>query len=69
MVSHSKRKTDMNQDDRTQPKDAGKKSREQRLREQLRANLQRRKAQTRARRSGSPDERPEGLEAGKSASD
>jgi hypothetical protein len=69
MVSHSKRKTDMNQDDRTRPKDAGKESREQRLREQLRANLQRRKAQTRARRSGSADERPEGLEAGKSASD
>ncbi len=41
-------------------KDAGRKAR---LAEQLRANLQRRKAQARARRSGDADQRPEGLDA------
>jgi len=34
-----------------------------RLAEELRANLQRRKAQTRSRRTGEADERPEGLGA------
>ena len=34
-----------------------------RLAEQLRANLQRRKAQSRARREGAADERPEGIAA------
>ncbi len=37
--------------------------RKARLAEELRANLQRRKAQTRARRTGDADERPEGLPA------
>ena len=38
-----------------------------RLAEQLRANLQKRKAQTRARRLGDADQRPEGIVADKSA--
>jgi hypothetical protein len=38
-----------------------------RLAEELRANLQKRKAQTRARRQGDADQRPEGIAAGKSA--
>ena len=37
--------------------------RKARLAEELRANLQRRKAQARARRDGGADERPEGLGA------
>jgi hypothetical protein len=37
--------------------------RKARLAEELRANLQRRKAQTRSRRTGEADERPEGLDA------
>ena len=37
--------------------------REQRLKAQLRANLQRRKVQTRARREGEADERPGDLSA------
>ena len=36
-----------------------------RLAEQLRANLQKRKAQTRARRLGDADQRPEGIAADK----
>jgi hypothetical protein len=35
--------------------------RKARLAEALRANLQKRKAQTRSRRAGEPDARPEGL--------
>ncbi len=42
-----------------------KKHREDRLAEQLRANLQKRKAQARSRRSGEPDQRPDGLTASK----
>ncbi|MFA6157891.1 hypothetical protein [Mesorhizobium sp.] len=42
-----------------------KKGREGRLAEQLRANLQKRKAQARSRRSGEPDQRPDGLTASK----
>jgi hypothetical protein len=38
-----------------------------RLAEQLRANLQKRKAQTRARRLGDADQRPEGVVAAKPA--
>jgi len=38
-----------------------------RLAEQLRANLQKRKAQTRARRLGDADQRPEGIGADKPA--
>ncbi|PHP65456.1 hypothetical protein CSC94_19050 [Zhengella mangrovi] len=38
-------------------------ARRKRLADQLRANLQRRKAQSRARRSGEPDTRPAGLAA------
>ena len=41
--------------------------RKARLAEELRANLQRRKAQSRSRRTGGADERPEGLAAGGSA--
>ena len=37
--------------------------RKDRLAEALRANLQKRKAQARSRRTGSADERPEGLPA------
>jgi hypothetical protein len=37
--------------------------RKTRLAEQLRANLQKRKAQTRSRRTGSADQRPDGLGA------
>lgn len=47
------------------PKPAGKANRKARLAEELRANLARRKAQARSRRTGGPDERPEGLAAGK----
>lgn len=43
----------------------GKKAREARLAEQLRANLQRRKQQARSRRTGAADERPEGIAAAK----
>ena len=45
---------------------AGKAARQARLAEELRANLARRKAQARSRRTGGADERPEGLAAGKS---
>ncbi|MGB3390147.1 MAG: hypothetical protein WBA88_19435 [Pseudaminobacter sp.] len=38
-------------------------ARKARLAEQLRANLQRRKAQARARRTGEADDRPEGITA------
>jgi hypothetical protein len=42
---------------------AGKADRKARLAEELRANLARRKAQARSRRTGGADERPEGLGA------
>lgn len=42
---------------------AKKTSRKDRLAEQLRSNLQKRKAQSRSRRTGDADERPEGLQA------
>jgi hypothetical protein len=38
-------------------------ARKARLAEQLRANLQKRKAQARARRTGEADNRPEGIKA------
>lgn len=38
-------------------------TRKDRLAEQLRANLQKRKAQSRSRRTGDADQRPEGLPA------
>ena len=41
----------------------GKADRKARLAEQLRANLQKRKAQARARRPGDADQRPEGISA------
>ncbi|MFU0503911.1 hypothetical protein [Pseudaminobacter sp. NGMCC 1.201702] len=44
---------------------AEKQARKARLAEQLRANLQKRKAQARARRTGEADNRPEGIEAAK----
>ncbi|MCI5074273.1 MAG: hypothetical protein MRY80_04480 [Oricola sp.] len=40
-----------------------KSDREERLAQQLRANLARRKAQARAKRAGDADSRPEGLNA------
>jgi len=39
--------------------------RKTRLAEQLRANLQKRKAQSRSRRTGEADQRPDGLTASK----
>ncbi|WP_245490489.1 hypothetical protein [Mesorhizobium sp. M7A.F.Ca.US.011.01.1.1] len=39
--------------------------RKDRLAEQLRANLQKRKAQSRSRRTGDADQRPDGLAASK----
>ena len=46
----------------TTPKKGGR-DRKARLAEELRANLLKRKAQARSRRSGQADQRPEGLEA------
>ncbi|MER8376090.1 hypothetical protein [Mesorhizobium sp. M1406] len=40
-------------------------NRQDRLAEQLRANLQKRKAQSRSRRAGDADQRPDGLGAAK----
>ena len=49
---------------KTSPPEAAKKpDRKARLAEELRANLQRRKAQARSRRTGGADERPDGLTA------
>ena len=49
---------------KTSPPEAVKKpDRKARLAEELRANLQRRKAQARSRRTGGADERPDGLTA------
>lgn len=46
-----------------EPKGAGEKGRKSKLAEALRANLARRKAQSRSRRTGAADERPDGLAA------
>ncbi|TPK94598.1 hypothetical protein FJ934_14645 [Mesorhizobium sp. B2-4-12] len=46
------------------PKNSGT-DRKTRLAEQLRANLQKRKAQSRSRRTGEADQRPDGLTASK----
>jgi hypothetical protein len=43
--------------------------RKARLAEELRANLQKRKAQTRSRRTGEADSRPEGINPGSDAQD
>ncbi|RWO86008.1 hypothetical protein [Mesorhizobium sp.] len=52
--------------DKAIPSDKGgpstKADRKTRLAEQLRANLQKRKAQSRSRRTGGADKRPDGLE-------
>jgi len=48
-------------------RETGDQRRAARLAEQLRANLMRRKAQTRARRDGAPDLRPEGIGAAEEA--
>ena len=45
------------------PPPSAKQRREARLAEELRANLQKRKAQARSRRTGEADERPDGLGA------
>jgi len=49
--------------DREKTPESPAEERRRRLAEELRANLQRRKAQARARRSGESDGRPEGLPA------
>jgi hypothetical protein len=51
----------MTDDARKSQKSDAKAKQKDRLGEQLRANLQRRKAQTRARRTGAADQRPEGI--------
>ena len=48
-------------DDKTVSPKKGGTDRKSRLAEQLRANLQKRKAQLRSRRTGEADERPDGL--------
>lgn len=48
-------------DDKTNPAKKGGADRKGRLAEQLRANLQKRKAQLRSRRTGDADLRPDGL--------
>lgn len=50
-------------DDKANPPKKAEAGRKGRLAEALRANLQKRKAQARLRRTGSADERPEGLPA------
>ncbi|CAN7716905.1 hypothetical protein [Mesorhizobium sp. LjRoot246] len=47
------------------PAKKGGANRQDRLAEQLRANLQKRKAQSRSRRTGEADQRPDGLAASK----
>ncbi|MFC3321055.1 hypothetical protein [Mesorhizobium cantuariense] len=47
------------------PAKKGGANRKDRLAEQLRANLQKRKAQSRSRRTGDADQRPDGLAASK----
>ncbi|MEW6629316.1 MAG: hypothetical protein AB1440_00445 [Pseudomonadota bacterium] len=55
---------------RENPPKKGDGERKDRLAEALRANLQKRKAQTRSRRAGDADKRPEGLaSAGKMQKD
>jgi hypothetical protein len=51
--------------DQTIPAKKGGTDRKGRLAEQLRANLQKRKAQSRSRRVGDADQRPDGLTASK----
>jgi hypothetical protein len=51
--------------DKTIPPKSSGTIRKDRLAEQLRANLQKRKAQSRSRRSGDADQRPDGLGAAK----
>ena len=52
-------------DNKTIPLKKGGANRKDRLAEQLRANLQKRKAQSRSRRTGEADLRPDGLAASK----
>ncbi|AZO56441.1 MULTISPECIES: hypothetical protein [unclassified Mesorhizobium] len=51
--------------DTTNPPKSSGTTRKDRLAEQLRANLQKRKAQSRSRRTGGADQRPDGLGAAK----
>jgi len=51
--------------DKTIPAKKGGTDRKDRLAEQLRANLQKRKAQSRSRRTGEADQRPDGLGSAK----
>ena len=48
---------------KSDPQATARQRREARLAEELRANLQKRKAQARSRRTGAADERPDGLAA------
>ncbi|MBZ9796814.1 hypothetical protein [Mesorhizobium sp. ES1-4] len=50
---------------KTNPPKNSETTRKNRLAEQLRANLQKRKAQSRSRRTGEADQRPDGLGAAK----
>lgn len=59
----------MNEDDTHDEKQNQADRRNKRLAEQLRANLARRKAQTRSRRAGDADERNTGITAGKDDTD
>ncbi|QKC79030.1 hypothetical protein [Mesorhizobium erdmanii] len=51
--------------DKANPAKKGGTDRKDRLAEQLRANLQKRKAQSRSRRIGEADQRPDGLASAK----
>ena len=52
---------DVNQQDKPTPQAGDRDRKKERLAAELRANLQRRKAQARSRRAGEADSRPEGL--------
>ena len=60
--SHQKMTKDIAERDKKQD------TRKTRLAEELRANLQKRKAQSRSRRTGNADSRPEGIAASKTNS-
>ncbi|WP_273725961.1 hypothetical protein [Brucella gallinifaecis] len=59
----------MSEKDKQNSKQSQPDSREKRRAEQLRANLMRRKVQSRSRRAGDADERNDGITAGKQSSE
>ncbi|MBC8718148.1 hypothetical protein [Ochrobactrum sp. Marseille-Q0166] len=59
----------MSEKDKQNSKQSQPDSREKRRAEQLRANLMRRKVQSRSRRAGDADERNDGITAGKQSND